>query len=71
MARTSGTYSLQLFDREHVDWLVPALGVGLLTFAFIVDISGNRLIDKFSLLMALVKIGDKEEIVKVAVINNE
>jgi amino acid transporter len=57
VARTFGTYSLQLFDREHVDWLVPALGVALLGFAFIVNISGNRLIDKFSLLMALVKIG--------------
>ncbi len=34
VARTFGTYTLQLFDAKQADWLVPALGVGLLLFAF-------------------------------------
>lgn len=57
VARTFGNYTLQLFDLERADRLVPVLGVGLLIFAFLVNISGNRLIDRFSLLMAVVKIG--------------
>jgi amino acid transporter len=36
--------------------LVPVLGVGLLIFAFLINISGNRLVGAFSLLMALAKI---------------
>ncbi|NIO39209.1 MAG: amino acid permease, partial [Burkholderiales bacterium] len=46
-----------LFDVAPQDWVVSALGVGLLLFAFLVNISGNRLIATFSLLMAIVKIG--------------
>jgi amino acid transporter len=57
VARTFGNYTLQLFDAERADLLVPVLGVGLLVFAFLVNIAGNRLIDRFSLLMAVLKIG--------------
>ncbi|NIN36518.1 MAG: APC family permease [Gammaproteobacteria bacterium] len=57
VARTFGTYSLQLFDIEQTSWLVPLLGACLLIFAFIVNISGNRFIGTFSLVMALIKIG--------------
>ncbi|HSR63303.1 MAG TPA: APC family permease [Gammaproteobacteria bacterium] len=57
VARTFGTYTLQLFDIEQGSWLVPALGVGLLAFAFMVNISGNRFIGTFSFLMAIIKIG--------------
>ena len=57
VARTFGTYTLQLFDVDQNSWLVPALGVGLLIFAFIVNISGNRMIGTFSLVMSLLKIG--------------
>lgn len=57
VARTFGTYTLQLFDTDQASWLVPALSVGLLAFVFIVNISGNRLIGTFSLLMAIAKIG--------------
>ncbi len=57
VARTFGTYTLQLFDAPEDSWLVPALGVGLLAFAFIVNISGNRFIGPFSAVMAAVKIG--------------
>jgi amino acid transporter len=57
VARTFGTYTIQLFDVAQDSWLVPALGVGLLIFAFLVNISGNRIIGLFSLLLALTKIG--------------
>jgi amino acid transporter len=57
VARTFGTYTLQLFDVGQNSWLVPALGVGLLIFAFIINISGNRMIGTFSFIMSLLKIG--------------
>ncbi|MBD3619031.1 MAG: APC family permease [Chromatiales bacterium] len=57
VARTFGTYTLQLFDVGPDSWLVPALGVGLLFFAFLVNIRGNRFIQSFSFFMAFVKIG--------------
>ncbi len=57
VARTFGTYVLQLSTLGQDHWLVPALGVGLLAFAFLVNIAGNRVIGSFSLAMAAVKIG--------------
>jgi len=57
VARTFGTYTLQLFDVGPDSWLVPALGVGLLFFAFLVNIRGNRFIQSLSFFMAFVKIG--------------
>ncbi len=57
VARTFGTYTLQLFDIDQTSLLVPILGVGLLVFAFIINISGNRLIGGFSSVMAIAKIG--------------
>lgn len=57
VARTFGTYTLQLVDLENEHLLVPALGVALLVFAFLVNISGNRMIGIFSLIMAVLKIG--------------
>lgn len=57
VARTFGTYTLQLFNADGRDWLVPALGVGLLLFAFLVNILGNRFIQSFSFVMAFLKIG--------------
>lgn len=57
VARTFGTYTIQLFDIDPGSWIVPALGVALLIFAFLLNISGNRMIGLFSLLMAFIKIG--------------
>ncbi len=57
VARTFGSYTLQLFDIGDESWLVPALGVGLLIFAFLINISGNRMIGTFSLVMSVLKIG--------------
>lgn len=56
VARTFGTYVLQLFDGESKQYLVPALGVGLLVAAFIVNILGNRFIDTLSTVTAVIKI---------------
>ncbi|MBO6548543.1 MAG: APC family permease [Rhizobiales bacterium] len=57
VARTFATYSTQLFDAEPAGWVIPALGVGLLFFAFLINIAGNRMIGAFSLIMAFIKIG--------------
>lgn len=57
VARTFGTYFLQLFDVEKDSWLVAALGVCLLAFAFFVNILSNRFIQAFSFFMAFIKIG--------------
>jgi len=56
-ARTFGTYTLQLFDAGDMGWLVPALGVGLLCFAFLINVLGNQLIQTLSFFMAFLKIG--------------
>ncbi len=57
VARTFGTYTMQLFNVSPNSWIVPLLGSGLLIFAFLLNISGNRTIGLFSFIMALVKIG--------------
>jgi len=57
VARTFGTYSVQLFNIDPGSWIVTALGISVLVFAFLLNISGNRMIGLFSLIMALVKIG--------------
>ncbi|RBP05335.1 APC family permease [Rossellomorea aquimaris] len=56
VARTFGTYILQLFEGSQADWLVPLLGVGLLVFSFIVNISGNSYIQSFTYVASLLKI---------------
>ncbi|HNP62459.1 MAG TPA: APC family permease [Woeseiaceae bacterium] len=56
VARTFGTYTLQLFDAENLGWLVPVLAVGLIVFAFLINIAGNRLIGAVSKITAVVKI---------------
>ncbi|BBG65653.1 amino acid permease [Hydrogenimonas sp.] len=57
VAKTFGAYTIQLFDVEPSNWIVSSLGVVLLLFAFLLNISGNRAIGLFSLLMAVLKIG--------------
>jgi len=56
VARTFGTYTLQLFNVDRTGGLVEALGVGLLIFAFLVNILSNRFIQTFSFVMAFLKI---------------
>ena len=57
VARTFGTYILQLFDVGRESILVPILAVGLIIFAFLINISGNRLVGAFSFIMAVLKVG--------------
>jgi amino acid transporter len=56
VARTFGTYVIQVFDTGESDWLIPALGVGLLLFAFVINILSNQIIQTFSFVMAFIKI---------------
>ena len=57
VARTFGTYVLRPFDLGADSVFVPALGVGLIIFAYLVNISGNRSVGLFSVVMAFLKIG--------------
>lgn len=57
VARTFGSYVLQLFDGYFASWAVPGLGVGLLAFAFVVNILSNRVIETFSFVMSFIKVG--------------
>lgn len=56
VARTFGTYTLQLFDTKNNAFLVPIFGVGLLLAAFLINILGNRFIGTFSTITAFIKI---------------
>lgn len=56
VGRTFGTYILQLFDSKGLEFLVPLLGVGLLGFAFLVNILSNRFIQTFSSVISLIKV---------------
>jgi len=56
VARTFGTYTLQLFGIEG-GILVPVLALGLIVGAFIVNISGNHVIGAVSKITAALKIG--------------
>lgn len=57
VARTFGSYTIQLFQPGSPRFWIPFLGVLLLIFAFLINISGNRLIGTFSKVLAIVKIG--------------
>lgn len=56
VARTFATYLLRAFDISGGP-LVPVLAVGVIGFAFVINISGNRSIGLFSTVMAVIKIG--------------
>ncbi|MFE8703057.1 APC family permease [Cytobacillus sp. FJAT-54145] len=56
VARTFGTYTLQLFEGSIKSWLVPTLGVGLIIFSFLINVSGNTFIQTFTSIASLVKI---------------
>jgi len=57
VARTFGTYVMQLFGQETGSFWVPLLGVLLIIMAFLVNISGNNFIEKSALTMAIIKLG--------------
>jgi len=57
VARTFGTYSLQVFGVNDGGALVPILAIGLIVFAFLVNISGNKVVGTVSKVTAVLKIG--------------
>jgi len=57
VARTFGSYFLQIFPLEPASFWVPALGVALLAVAFGVNIAGNRAVQASQGVMAVIKIG--------------
>ena len=57
VARTFGTYVMQLFTGQTASFWVPVLGVLLIVVAFFVNISGNNFIEKSAFTMAIIKIG--------------
>lgn len=56
VARTFATYTLQLFPGEPHPVFVPILALGLIVFAFLVNIAGNRLVGGISKAAAIAKI---------------
>jgi amino acid transporter len=56
VARTFGTYTMRIFGKGSDSWLVPALGVGLIVVAFVVNLLGNQVIGGLSKVTAIVKI---------------
>jgi len=57
VARTFATYALRPFGLSDHNLLVPILSVGLIIFAYMVNIAGNRSVSVFSFVMALLKVG--------------
>ncbi|SHM90035.1 amino acid/polyamine/organocation transporter, APC superfamily [Cyclobacterium lianum] len=57
VARTFGSYTMQLFDGNQNDFWIPLLGVILLVITFLINIAGNKIIDRVSFIMAIVKVG--------------
>ncbi|MCF6327065.1 MAG: APC family permease [Devosiaceae bacterium] len=56
VARTFGSYTLRLFEIENTQFLVPILAVLLIGVAYIINISGNRVIEKTANITAVIKI---------------
>ncbi len=57
VARTFGTYTLQLFDVPPSSVLVSVLAVALIIGAFLVNIAGNKVVGSISQMTAVLKIG--------------
>lgn len=57
LARTFGSYTMQLFDKGDHGILIPALGVGLILVAFVINLSANHLIEGVASFIGFVKIG--------------
>lgn len=57
VARTFGSYAMQLFEGSEDSIWVPVLAVALLVVAFIINILGNKVIGKTAMTTAAIKIG--------------
>lgn len=57
VARTFGSYTMQLFEAGNSSFWIPTLGVSLLTATFLINIAGNKAIQSSALVMAILKVG--------------
>lgn len=57
LARTFGSYTVQLMDTDNHAFLVPGLGVALLLVAFLINLSANRLIERVASFIGFLKVG--------------
>lgn len=57
VARTFSSYLLRGLGVEPVGWLVAVIGVGLILFAYLVNVSGNKSVGLLSQIMAVLKVG--------------
>jgi len=57
VARTFGTYIMQLFDGNKGSFWAPLLGVVLLVATFLINIAGNKTVQRTALIMAILKVG--------------
>lgn len=57
LARTFGSYTMQLFGGDESGRMVPILGVALILTAFVVNLMGNRLIQGVAGFIGVLKIG--------------
>ncbi len=57
VARTFGTYTLQLFGIDQGGIWVSVLAVGLIIVAFLVNIAGNQIIGTISTVTSVLKVG--------------
>ena len=56
VAKTFGSYFMQLFGGAENNWIIPVLGLGLLSFSLVVNLSSNFFIQTFTSIASLVKI---------------
>lgn len=57
VARTFGSYTMQLFDVNSNSVWIPILGVVLLIIVFLINIAGNKAVEKSAFIMAILKVG--------------
>ena len=57
LARTFGTYTLQLFGIDDTSLWVPTLGAGLLLVSFLINLSANNMIEGVASVLGFIKIG--------------
>lgn len=57
VARTFGSYTMQLFDVGDNSFWIPILGVLLLVATFLINIAGNKAIQRSAVITAISKVG--------------
>ncbi len=56
LARTFGSYTMQIFGGDESGMMVPVLGVSLILVAFFINLSGNRLVQGVASFIGVFKI---------------